>query len=214
MTVPVRYGVTVPLPGPLHSHQAPLRELADLGYTDLWSAETDGADGMTPLIMAAAWEPRLRLGTAILPAFTRTPALMAQTAASLADAAPGRAAIGIGSSSNVIVERWNGVPFVQPYQRVRDTVRFLRAALTGEKVTETYETFAVNGFRLALRPEIAPSLVCVRACFAWPGARPMASSSTGSRRPMLARLRPSYEQHLAVMIGRSFVVSFAAPPRT
>ena len=159
MTIPIRYGFTVPLPGPLHTHRAGLKELADLGYSDIWSAETDGADGITPLILAAAWEPRLRLGTAILPAFTRAPALMAQTAASLADAAPGRAAIGIGSSSNVIVERWNGVPFTQPYQRVRDTVRFLRAALTGEKVTETYETFAVNGFRLSLRPEIAPSLL-------------------------------------------------------
>lgn len=159
MTIPVRYGFTVPLPGPLHAQKAGFHELADLGYSDIWSAETDGADGMTPLILAAAWEPRLRLGTAILPAFTRTPGLMAQTAASLADAAPGRAAIGIGSSSNVIVERWNGVPFAQPYQRVRDTVRFLRAALTGEKVTETYETFAVNGFRLSLRPEIAPTLL-------------------------------------------------------
>jgi probable F420-dependent oxidoreductase len=84
---------------------------------------------------------------------------MAQSAATLADAAPGRVAFGIGSSSNVIVERWNGVPFVEPYKRVRDTLRFLRAALTGEKVTETYDTFAVNGFRLGIRPEVPPALL-------------------------------------------------------
>ena len=59
------------LPGHLHTHREQLGELADLGYTDIWSAESDGGDGLTPLALAAAWEPRLRLGTAILPAFTR-----------------------------------------------------------------------------------------------------------------------------------------------
>ena len=107
MTLPVRPGMTAPLPGHLHTHRDKLAELADLGYTDLWSAEADGADAFTPLALAAAWEPRLRLGTAIVPAYTRSPACMAQSVATLADAAPGRFAIGIGSSSNVIVERWN-----------------------------------------------------------------------------------------------------------
>src|SRR5262245_29116792 len=130
----IRPGMTVPLPGPLHAQRDGLVELADLGYTDAWSAEADGTDAFTPLALAAAWEPRLRLGTAIVPAFTRAPACLAQCVASLADAAPGRCAIGIGSSSNVIVERWNGIPFVEPYKRVRDVVRFLREALSGAKV--------------------------------------------------------------------------------
>lgn len=159
MSLPIRPGMTVPLPGPLHSHREKLAELADLGYTDIWSAESDGADGFTPLALAAAWEPRLRLGTAIIPAYTRSPALFAQSVASLADAAPGRFAIGIGSSSNVIVERWNGVPFVEPYKKVRDVVRFLRDALTGEKISKQYDTFAVNGFRLGVRPEQAPPIL-------------------------------------------------------
>lgn len=159
MTLPIRPGMTVPLPGPLHSHQAKLSELADLGYTDIWSAESDGADGFTPLALAAAWEPRLRLGTAIIPAYTRSPALFAQSVASLADAAPGRFAIGIGSSSNVIVERWNGIPFEQPYKKVRDVVRFLNDALDGEKIKQTYDTFEVNGFRLGVRPEQRPKIL-------------------------------------------------------
>jgi probable F420-dependent oxidoreductase len=154
-----RLGMTVPLPGHLHQHREGLQELADLGYSDVWSAESDGADGFTPLALAAAWEPRLRLGTAIIPAYTRAPACMAQSVASLADAAPGRFAIGIGSSSNVIVERWNGIPFEHPYRRVRDTVRFLRAALTGEKVSHTYDTFTVDGFRLGVRPEVTPPIL-------------------------------------------------------
>jgi probable F420-dependent oxidoreductase len=77
----------------------------------------------------------------------------------MADAAPGRFAIGIGSSSNVIVERWNGVPFVEPYKKVRDVVRFLRDALSGEKVAKTYDTFEVNGFRLGVRPEQTPPIL-------------------------------------------------------
>lgn len=159
MALPIRPGLTVPLPGPLHSHREKLSELVDLGYTDIWSAESDGADGFTPLALAAAWEPRLRLGTAIIPAFTRSPACFAQCVASLADAAPGRFAIGIGSSSNVIVERWNGVPFVEPYKKVRDVVRFLRDAFEGEKVSKTYDTFEVQGFRLGVRPEHKPPIL-------------------------------------------------------
>lgn len=158
-SLPRRDGMTVPLPGPLHSHREKLGELADLGYSDIWSAESDGADAFTPLALAAAWEPRLRLGTAIVPAYTRSPACMAQSVASMADAAPGRFAIGIGSSSNVIVERWNGVPFVEPYKKVRDVVRFLNDALSGEKIVKSYDTFEINGFKLGVRPEHKPQIL-------------------------------------------------------
>ncbi|MBL6630136.1 MAG: LLM class F420-dependent oxidoreductase [Ilumatobacteraceae bacterium] len=154
-----RDGMTIPLPGHLHAQRDRIVELADLGYTDVWSAESDGADGFTPLALAAAWEERLRLGTAIIPAFTRGPACLAQSVASLADAAPGRFTIGIGSSSDVIVGRWNGIPFEQPYRRVRDTVRFLRDALSGEKVAQRYDTFEVNGFRLGVKPEVSPPIL-------------------------------------------------------
>lgn len=154
------YGLTIPLGGiPLHAQRELIESLSDLGYTDVWSAESGGSDAFTPLTLAAAWNPNLRLGTAIVPAFTRGAPTIAQSAAALADAAPGRFALGIGTSSNVIVEKWNGIPFDQPYQRVRDVVRFLRVALTGQKVTERYETFQVDGFRLLLVPEVQPKLL-------------------------------------------------------
>ncbi|MGH9083415.1 MAG: LLM class F420-dependent oxidoreductase, partial [Acidimicrobiales bacterium] len=144
-----RYGITVPFDGvPLAEHRRWFEELVDLGYTDVWSAEVDGTDGFTPLALAAAWAPSLRLGVAIAPAYTRGPALLAQTAAAMAEAAPGRFALGIGASSDVIVERWNGIAYAEPYARVRDTLRFLRVALSGEKVTAAYPSFAVDGFRL------------------------------------------------------------------
>jgi probable F420-dependent oxidoreductase len=161
MSVPQRYGITVPFDGvPLHAHREWFEEIADLGYTDLWSAESGGADAFTPLALAAAWTPSLRLGTAIVPAYTRGAATLAETVASMAQAAPGRFALGIGTSSNVIVQNWNGIPFEDPYRRVRDTIRFLRSALAGEKVTHEYDTFAVKGFRLGIGvDEIPPILV-------------------------------------------------------
>jgi probable F420-dependent oxidoreductase len=149
-----RYGMTIPFDGvPLHAQRDWVVELEDLGYTDVWSSEANGADAFTPLALASVWAPSLRLGTAIVPAYTRGPACMAQSVGSLAQAAPGRLAFGIGTSSNVIVEGWNGIPFEEPYKKTRDMVRFLRAALTGEKVTETYETFSVRGFKLGVVPE-------------------------------------------------------------
>jgi probable F420-dependent oxidoreductase len=158
-TGPVRPGITVPFDGiPLHAHREWFARIRELGYTDIWSAEVDGPDGFTPLALAAAWEPSLNLGVAITPAYTRGPALLAQSLAALADAAPGRFACGLGASSEVIVANWNGIPFENQYRRVRDTLRFLRLAFTGEKVTEEYETFSVKGFRLARIPEHLPPI--------------------------------------------------------
>ena len=155
-----RYGMSLPMAGvPLHAHEDWLKEMVDLGYTDFWSSEANGHDGFTPLALAAAWAPTARLGIAIIPAFTRGPAVMAQSVASLADAAPGRFVMGIGTSSNVIVEQWNGIPFERPYYRTRDMVRFLRRALSGEKITEEFETFNVRGFRSGVKLEHQPKIL-------------------------------------------------------
>jgi len=149
-----RYGMTIPFDGvPLHAQRDWVVELADLGYTDVWSSEANGADAFTPLTLASVWAPSLRLGTAIVPAFTRGPACLAQSVGSLAQAAPGRFVLGVGTSSNVIVEGWNGIPFDQPYQKTRDVVRFLRRALAGEKVGGEFDTFTVRGFKLGVLPE-------------------------------------------------------------
>ncbi|NLV55013.1 MAG: LLM class F420-dependent oxidoreductase [Acidimicrobiales bacterium] len=155
-----RYGMTIPFDGiPLHAQREAIVELADRGYTDVWSSEANGADAFTPLALASVWAPSLRLGTAIVPAYTRGPGTLAQCVASLADAAPGRLAFGIGTSSDVIVERWNDIEFTEPYRKVRDTVRFLRAALTGEKVVAEYDTFSVKGFKLGVVPEEQPRIL-------------------------------------------------------
>ena len=145
-----RVGVIAPHAVALHDLPAFAVDLADLGYTDFWAGASDRADGITPLSIVAASETRLALGTAIVPVYTRGRALLAQTAATLASAAPGRVTMGLGASSPAIVEGWNNIPFVDPLTRVRDTVRYLRRALAGERVD--------GGFRLGLVPDPPPTL--------------------------------------------------------
>ena len=154
-----RWGLTLPLPGlPVAEQRELVASLPDLGYTDVWSAELNGVDAFTPLILASQWAPQLRLGTAIVSVYGRAPVTLAVQAATMADLAPGKFVMGIGTSSKVAVEQWNGIPFEKPYQRSRDTLLFLREALAGGKVTHTYETFSVDGFRLAPAPKVPPAL--------------------------------------------------------
>ncbi|GAA3001903.1 LLM class F420-dependent oxidoreductase [Streptosporangium longisporum] len=160
MTTAPRWGMTIPFyDRSLADSRDLVGELPGLGYTDAWSAEVNGVDGFVPLAMAAEWAPGLRLGSAIVPVSTRGPGLLAMSAATLADLAPERFVLGIGASSPAIVERWNAGEFVKPFARTRDTLRFLRSALAGEKVTERYETFEVKGFRLERAPRIPPKIV-------------------------------------------------------
>ena len=155
-----RHGMTIPFDGiSLTDHRDLYQELADLGYTDVWSSEANGADAFIPMALAAAWVPSLRVGCAIVPAYTRGPGLMAMSVATMEEAAPGRFAFGIGTSSDVIVERWNDVPFDEPYKKTRDMVRFLKTALTGEKVDAEYDTFKVKGFKLGRKPSSVPPIL-------------------------------------------------------
>jgi len=131
----LRWGLTVPFAGvELADHEPLVRRAEAAGYDDLWSGEATGpADGFTPLVLAAAWSQRLRLGTGIVNPFTRGISVLAQHAAALQDASRGRFVLGLGSSSNVIVERWNGIPFEKPLSKVRETVEVLRPVLAGER---------------------------------------------------------------------------------
>jgi len=141
----VRWALTVPFPGvALADHADLFRRAEAAGYDDLWTGETAGPDGFTPLALAAATTERVRLGTGIVNPFTRGPAVLAQHAAALSDASRGRFVLGLGSSSNVIVERWNGVPFTKPLSKVREAVEQLRPVLAGER--------GPGGFKLETAP--------------------------------------------------------------
>lgn len=154
------WGLTIPLPGlPLAEHADLVRALPGLGYTDAWTAEVAGTDAFTPLALAAQWAPTLRLGTAIVPVFTRGPALIAMSAATLAGLAPGRFVLGLGASSPAIVQDWNGLAFDEPYRRTRDVLRFVRAALAGERVDGAFDTFEVHRFKLENPPATPPPVL-------------------------------------------------------
>jgi probable F420-dependent oxidoreductase len=140
-----RWGLTVPLTGiPLPENAELLRRAQAAGYTDLWSGETNGPDGFTPLALASAWTEKVRLGTGVVGVMQRGRALLAQEAAALADASGGRFALGIGASSDRIVEGWNDMPFERPLTKMSETIDFLRAALAGER--------AGGGFKLERPP--------------------------------------------------------------
>jgi probable F420-dependent oxidoreductase len=155
-----RWGITLPLTGvPLAEHRELVKELPDAGYTDVWSAETAGTDAFTPLALTAEWAPQLRLGTAIAPVYTRGPGLLAMQAATIAELAPEKFVLGIGTSSPVIVSGWNSQEFTEPFARTRDTLRFLRSALNGEKVSQKYPTFEVSKFKLERPPQPPPKIM-------------------------------------------------------
>ncbi|GGM50239.1 LLM class F420-dependent oxidoreductase [Longimycelium tulufanense] len=231
MTEP-RWGLTLPLVGvPLADHRDLVRELPALGWTDVWTAETAGTDAFTPLALAAEWEPRLRLGTAIVPAQTRGPGLLAMSAATLAELAPGRFVLGIGASSPVIVTNWNAVPFDRPFQRVRDALRFLRATFAGTKVDEQYETFAVRRFRLERVPATPPRIVLAAlrpgmlrlaareadgAITNWLSAAdvPKVRAALGDGPELVARVFvcPTENADLARTVGRHLITSYLTVP--
>lgn len=131
----MRFGVTIPFE---HLSSAALGEqlgeAAELGIEEAWSYERNVFDAFTPLAAAAAVAPTLRLGTSIVPVFTRPPGLLAMSAAGLAELAPGRFVLGLGGSTETIVTGWMGVPFERPLKRVRETVLTVRSLLEGERV--------------------------------------------------------------------------------
>jgi probable F420-dependent oxidoreductase len=130
---------------PISEHGPIVRAAEQAGYTDAWPGEVSGYDAFTPLTVAAGATESMRLGTGVVGVFTRGPGILAQHAATLQNLSGGRFWLGIGSSSNVIVERWNHTPFEKPLTKVRETIEYLRPALAGER--------APGGFKLEQPPD-------------------------------------------------------------
>jgi probable F420-dependent oxidoreductase len=223
-----RYGLTIPFDGvTLLEHRAWLRRIVDLGYSDVWSSEVDGADGFTPLTLAAVWEPSLNLGVAVTPVFTRGAGLLAMSIASMAEVAEGRFTMGLGSSSAPVVERWNGIAYDKPYARTRDVLDFVKRALDGEKIDGVYETFEVHGFKLSRpvvqRPAILlgalrPGMLHLAgreadgAILNWLGANDVAQcrQEVGEGKTIAARLFvvPNADADVARAVGRRMISSY------
>lgn len=134
------------------------REAESWGYTDVWSAETGGPDGFSPLAALASTTKTMRLGTAIVPVFTRPAALTAMSAAAVHELSGGRFVLGLGTSSNIIVEHWMGESFDLPITRLREYVETIRDIFAGKKTAHDGKTFASKGFRLQLPLENPPPI--------------------------------------------------------
>jgi F420-dependent oxidoreductase-like protein len=134
-------------------------EAERLGVDMVWSHESWGLDAATPLGFMAARTRRIRLGSGIMQAGTRTPALVAMTAMALASMSGGRFVLGLGVSGPQVIEGWHGIPFERPLTRLRELVEIVRRAVRGERVTykgQVYELPRSGGEGKALRSSARP----------------------------------------------------------
>ncbi|HEY6419651.1 MAG TPA: LLM class F420-dependent oxidoreductase [Candidatus Binataceae bacterium] len=155
----MRLGITIPFEPFQNRYFADLVRTADrAGYTDAWSYESFSTDAFAPLAAAAMLTDRMRFGTAIVPVFSRSPALIAMSAVTTQNLTNGRFILGLGISTPNIMENWMGVPFRKPVTQLRETVEALRAIFRGEKVTMAGKMIRINGFKLDIPIEKPPPI--------------------------------------------------------
>jgi probable F420-dependent oxidoreductase len=150
---PGRLGLAVPFFHALGTAEyvALAREAEARGYDTAWTAEVAGQDAFTTMTLIASQTTRLRVATGVVPVQTRTPIVLGMTAATLANIAPGRIALGLGVSSPVIVGQWHGLPFRKPLRQLREAVQVIRLVLAGERVNFDGEFYHLRNFRLSLK---------------------------------------------------------------
>ena len=153
-----RIGVAVPIQHPLSVPECiELAQCAEaVGYDSIWIPEVVGPDAFVLMTAMAAVTRHLRLGTGIVPILTRTPSLLAMTAASIAQLAPGRVRLGLGVSTPNIIQNWHGIPYDRPLGRLRAYITIIRKALAGERVTHEDGIYVMHGFRLGLPAPQSP----------------------------------------------------------
>lgn len=158
-----RLGVSLPLDGLTLQECLELAQYAEtLGFTDVWTSEIGGADGFSLLAAIAVRTERLRLGVGVVPVYTRPPALIAMSAAALQSLSGGRFSLGLGTSTEIVVEQWMGLSLDRPLARMRETVEAVQLALSGSKVSLEGETLHMQEFRLQL-PDVEPVAVLLGA---------------------------------------------------
>jgi probable F420-dependent oxidoreductase len=147
----VRLGLTLPIGGAqLAAEQA--RAAQACGYEELWLAEVADGDAYALAGALAVSVPRMRIGTAVVPAQTRTPMVHAMAALTLSQLTGGNFILGLGLSSPNIVRDWGGQPYDRPLTRLREHVEVLRAMLAGDKVSYEGRTLRAKRFRLGGAP--------------------------------------------------------------
>ena len=124
------------------------------GFASVWLTDGGGhLDALTSAAAIAARTERVRIGLSIVPVFTRPAAVLANSINALSHLAPGRVVVGLGSSSQTMIENWYGVPFEKPLTRVKETVMLLKQILAGGKTDFSGQSVQSRNFRLARPPK-------------------------------------------------------------
>jgi coenzyme F420-dependent oxidoreductase len=130
----------------------------DLGYGFVTTGETTGWN--VPLVLSAIARETDSIGITndVISPYSRSPALIGQTAATLQTASDGRHRIRIGASSPALAEEWHGLSFDRPLRRVREAVEIAKQVQTGERVTYDGDIYTPEGLKLdcPIPPEPAP----------------------------------------------------------
>src|SRR6266540_5860371 len=113
-----------------------VRHADELGFDSIYTTHIAGRDSLTLLMAYASASERARLGTGVVPIFSRTPAAMAQTAATIDEFSGGRMVLGLGVSHKVTVENWYGAELERPLKAMREYVGVVRACFRGEDPPE------------------------------------------------------------------------------
>ena len=130
-----------------------------LDYDLAWLPETWGRDAVTVLTSIAHGTEDIDIGTSIMPIYSRSPALIGQTAATLQEVSDGRFRLGLGPSGPIVIENWHGVEYGNPLKRTRETVDVVKQVLSGEEVEYDGDYFDLSGFRLRCdAPDPAPKV--------------------------------------------------------
>jgi len=148
-------GVFLPTDAGVDLERAALlaRRAEELGYVSAWVPEAYGTDAISILGALAARTSRIGLGTGIVNVFSRTPALLAQTAATLDQLSNGRFSLGLGTSGHQVVAGWHGVAYEHPLRRMRETVEIVRQVMRREPLLYDGEVFHLGqGLRLMAHP--------------------------------------------------------------
>jgi probable F420-dependent oxidoreductase len=118
----------------------------------LWFPEISFTDAFTPIALAAVETRNALLGTGVVGPWSRSPVVMALTAATLAHLSGGRFVLGIGTQARPYVTGWHGRTYERPLRAMREYVTIVKRILAGETVTFEGEIFSVRNFRLAFPP--------------------------------------------------------------
>ncbi|NNN18983.1 MAG: LLM class flavin-dependent oxidoreductase [Acidimicrobiaceae bacterium] len=167
-------------------------EAEELGYSAVWAPEVSTFDAFSVVAVLAGETDKVRLGTAIVPLDTRSPALLAMTAATLSDLAPGRISLGLGVSTKTIIEGWHGRDFGRSLAKVCDAITIIDQALSGQTTNYHGEAFQSTGFRLDVVPPERPRIYLAAL---GPGMRKLASELADG---LILNFTPRSKAHLLV----------------